>query len=155
MDRETWKATVHGVEKSQTQLSDQTTRNEPRSRGMKRQRAMVGFPGGTSSKEPPCQCKRHKRRGFDPWVRKTPWRRAWQPTPVFLPGESHGQRSLERYSPQGRKESDTAEATQCTCTKSDGIDHSFSNHSFENLINNKELRQYLEEAAESNEDFSV
>jgi len=34
------------------------------------------------------------KRGFDPWVRKIPWRRAWQPTPVFLPGESHGQRSL-------------------------------------------------------------
>ena len=38
---------------------------------------------------------------FDPWVRKIPWKRAWQPTPVFLPGESHGQRSLVGYSPQG------------------------------------------------------
>ena len=38
-----------------------------------------------------------KRRGFNPWVRKIPWRRAWQPTPVFLPGESHGQRSLAGY----------------------------------------------------------
>ena len=38
-----------------------------------------------------------------------PWRRAWQPTPVFLPGESHGQRSLAGYSPWGRKESDTTE----------------------------------------------
>ena len=46
------------------------------------------FPGGTSGKEPACQCRRGKRRGFDPWVRKIPWRRAWQPTPVFLPGES-------------------------------------------------------------------
>ena len=36
---------------------------------------------------------------FDPWVRKIPWRRAWQPTPVFFPGESHGQRSLDGYSP--------------------------------------------------------
>ena len=42
------------------------------------------------------QCRRP---GFDPWVGKIPWRRAWQPTPVFLPGESHGQRSLEGYSP--------------------------------------------------------
>ena len=41
-----------------------------------------------------------------------PWRRAWQPTPVFLPRESHGQRSLEGYSPWGRKESDTNEATE-------------------------------------------
>ena len=46
---------------------------------------------------------------FDPWVRKIPWRREWQPTPVFLPGESHGQRSLAGYSPWGRKESDTTE----------------------------------------------
>ena len=51
------------------------------------------FPGGASSKEPACQCRRHKRREFNPWVRKIPWRRAQQPTPVFLPGESHGQRS--------------------------------------------------------------
>ena len=65
-----------------------------------------GFPGGASGKEPACQCRRYKRRSFDPWVGKIPWRREWLPTPVFLPGESHGQRS---YSPWGRKESDTAE----------------------------------------------
>ena len=46
-------------------------------------------PGGASGKEPTCQCRRHKRHGFDPWVGKIPWRRAWQPTPVFLPGEAH------------------------------------------------------------------
>ena len=46
------------------------------------------------------------------WVGMIPWRRAWQPTPVFLPGESHGQRSLMGYSQQGRKESDTTEVTQ-------------------------------------------
>ena len=46
---------------------------------------------------------------FDPSVGKIPWRRAWQPTPVFLPGESHGQRSLVGYSPRGHKESDTTE----------------------------------------------
>ena len=39
-------------------------------------------------KELACQCRKHKKHGFDPWVRKIPWRRAWQPTPVFLPGES-------------------------------------------------------------------
>ena len=44
--------------------------------------------GGTTGKEPACQCRRHKWHRFDPWVRKTPWRRAWQPTPVLLPGES-------------------------------------------------------------------
>ena len=42
------------------------------------------------SKEPACQCRRHKRHSFGIWVGKIPWRRAWQPTPVFLPGESHG-----------------------------------------------------------------
>ena len=55
--------------------------------------------------------------GLIPGIRKIPWRRAWWPTPVFLPGESHGQRSLEGYSPQGCKESDTAEATEHTCTR--------------------------------------
>jgi len=44
-----------------------------------------------------------------PWVRKIPWRRKWQPTPVFLPGKSYGQRSLVGYNPQGHKESDTTE----------------------------------------------
>ena len=46
------------------------------------------------------------RPGFDPWVGKIPWRRKWQPTPILLPGESHGWRSLVSYSPWGRKESD-------------------------------------------------
>ena len=72
---------------------------------------MRGFPGGPSGKESAWQCRRHKRLGFSPWVGKIPWRRKWQPTPVFLPGESHGQRSLVGYSPWGRKESDTAEHT--------------------------------------------
>ena len=62
-------------------------------------------------KEPTCQCRRSKRRGFDPWVGKIPWRRKWQPTPVFLPGKSHGQRSLADYNPWGHKESDTTEVT--------------------------------------------
>ena len=50
--------------------------------------------GGTSGKEPTCQRRRHKRRGFDPWIGKIPWRRKGQPSPVFLPGESHGERNL-------------------------------------------------------------
>ena len=53
-----------------------------------------GFPGGTSGKEPTCQCRRHKRRKLDPWVGTIPWKRAWQPTPVYVPGEFHEQRSL-------------------------------------------------------------
>ena len=59
----------------------------------------LGFPGGTSGKEHTSQCRRQKRRGFNPWVGKIPWSRAWQPTLVFLPGESHGQRSLVGFSP--------------------------------------------------------
>ena len=55
------------------------------------------------------QCRWHKRGGFHPWVGKLPWRRAWEPTPVFLPGAFHGQRSLAGYCPWGRKESDTTE----------------------------------------------
>ena len=70
-----------------------------------------GFPGGASGKEPTCQSRRHKRLRFDPWVRKIPWRRAWQPTPVLLPGESQGQWSLVGYGPLGYKQLDTTEAT--------------------------------------------
>ena len=55
---------------------------------------VLGFSGNTNGKEPACQCKRNERCGFDPWVGKIPWRREWQPIPVFLPGESKGQRSL-------------------------------------------------------------
>ena len=54
----------------------------------------LGFPAGASGKEPAHQCRRPRRHRIDPWVWKIPWRRAWQPTPLFLPGESHGQRSL-------------------------------------------------------------
>ena len=66
----------------------------------------LGFPGGVSGKEPACQCKRHNRHRFDPWVGKIPLRRVWQSTPVFIPGESHGVRSLASYSPLGLKELD-------------------------------------------------
>ena len=59
-----------------------------------------GFPGGSVVMNLPDNAKRHR---FYPWVGKTSWRRKWQPTPVFLTGESHGQRSLAGYSPQGRK----------------------------------------------------
>ena len=68
----------------------------------------LDFPGGASGQEPACQCRRC---GFNPLVRKMPWRRAWQPTPVFLPGESNEQRSLVGYSPLGQKESDTTKVT--------------------------------------------
>ena len=70
-------------------------------------------PGGASDKEPACQCRKHRRPGFNPWVRKIPWRRKWQPTPVFLPGESHGQRSLVGYSPWGHKRVGHSWVTEC------------------------------------------
>ena len=57
-----------------------------------------------------------ERLGFDLWVRKISWRTAWQPTPVFLPGESHEQRSLAGYSLWGCKQSDTTEGTEHTHT---------------------------------------
>ena len=60
-----------------------------------------GFPGGSSGKEPTCQCRRHSRHIFDPWVGKIPQRRSWQPTPVFLPGQFRGQKSLVGYSSWG------------------------------------------------------
>ena len=54
-------------------------------------------------------CLRRGRPGFDPWAGQIPWRSKWQPIPVFLPGKSHGQRSLVGYSPRGRKELDPTE----------------------------------------------
>ena len=56
-----------------------------------------------SGKESVCQWRRRRRCGFSPWVRKIPWRRTWPPTPVFWPGESHGQRSLVGYSPWSQR----------------------------------------------------
>ena len=80
MDRGAWQATVHRVAQSQTRLKRLSTHI--------------------------CQCRR---RGLGPWLRNIPWRRKWQPTPVFMPGESHGQRSLAGYGPGGCKESDMTE----------------------------------------------
>ena len=65
---------------------------------------LLGLRRWLSGKESACQCRRC---GFYPWVRKIRWRRAWQPTPVSLPGKSHGQRSLVGHSPWGHKEMDT------------------------------------------------
>ena len=56
--------------------------------------------------------------GFDPWVWKIPWRRTWQPTPVFMPGKSHGPRSLVGYNPWNHKESDATERLLCVCVAS-------------------------------------
>ena len=64
--------------------------------------SILDFAGGSVSKESTCNagdCLQSRRPRFNPCVRKIPWRRKWQPTPVFLPGESHGERSLAGYSP--------------------------------------------------------
>ena len=65
-----------------------------------------GFLRNLVVKNPPAIQEMHRRCGFDPWVRKIPWRRKWQPTPVLLPEKFHGQRSLEGYSPWGCNKSD-------------------------------------------------
>ena len=85
-DRGAWWAAVSGVAQSRTQLKR--------------------FSSSSSSKGPACQCRRRKTCRFNPWVGKIPWRRKWRESvwAVFLPGESHGQRSLAGYGPQGCKE---------------------------------------------------
>ena len=68
---------------------------------------ILGFPCGASGKEPFYRSRRYRRCCLDSRVRKIPWKRMWQPTLVFFPGESHGQRSLAGYSPWDHKELDT------------------------------------------------
>ena len=93
-DREAWWAAVHGVAKSQTWLSDWKTTSSFRASLVVQQWRVC------------LQCRRCR---FNPWVRKIPWRRKWLPNPVFLPGKSHGQRSLAGYRPWCHKELDTTE----------------------------------------------
>ena len=66
----------------------------------------MGFPGSSDGKESACSAGDLE---FDPWVGKIPWRSKRLPTPVFLPGKSHGQTSLVGYSPRGHKELDMTE----------------------------------------------
>ena len=62
------------------------------------------LPGWLSGKEPTSQCRRYR---FDPWIGKILWKRKWQPAPVFLPGESNGQRNLVGYTVHGVAKSQT------------------------------------------------
>ena len=115
MDREAWHAAVHGVAKSRTWLSDWTELNV--SLGVYILIFLIdiwviyssGLPSGASGIESTCRFRRRKRLGCDPWVGKIPWRKAWQPTPVFLPGESHGQRNLVGYRPWDQQQLDMTE----------------------------------------------
>ena len=80
-------------------------------------RIVSGFPGGTSGKEPTANAGDLREAGLIPGLGRFPWRRAQQPTPVYLPGESHGQRSLVVYSPWSHKESDNNWATKYARTQ--------------------------------------
>ena len=131
MDRGAWPATVHGVTKSRhdwgantfTSLSNCLHHPDLASRftgslllsaghhiatvssGYKvMTKHCLGVPGGINGKESACQDRRLKRLGFHPKIGKRPWRRKWPPTPVLLPGEPQGQRSLAGYGPGGHRE---------------------------------------------------
>ena len=91
IDREAWRAAVHGVTKSRTRLSNWTEQKWGTKCDVASQVALV-------IKDPPANTG-EIRHGFHPWVREVPWRRAWQPIPLFLSGECHGQRSLVACSP--------------------------------------------------------
>ena len=128
MDGGAWWAAVHGVAKSRIRLSDFTFTFHFHT--LEREMAThsnvlawripgTGEPGGCrlwgrtelDMTEATCSSSSSNAGdpGFDPWVGKIPWRRKWQPTPVHLPGKSHGRRSLVGCSPWGHEESDTTE----------------------------------------------
>ena len=96
MNRGAWRTTVHGVAKSWTRLSDFTFSLS----FFLQIYLLIELPRWLCGKESACQCRRPR---FNPWVRKNLWRRKWQPSPVFLPGKSHGERSLVGYNLWGRK----------------------------------------------------
>ena len=73
----------------------------------------LDFPADSDGEGSACNAGRP---GFDPSVGKIPWKREWHPTPLFLPGEFHGQRRLAVHSPQDCKDPDTTEQLTCTHT---------------------------------------
>ena len=98
------------------------------------------LPRWPTGKESTCQCRRCRRRGFDPWAGKIPWRRKCQLTPIFLPGRSHGQSSLEGYSPWGGKESDMTERLS---TYAHTHTHTHTHTSSWNIVSNTENLDYI------------
>ena len=101
-------SSVHGILQAKILAWVAISRGSSRPRD---QTQVSTFHSDTLTSEPPGKhiCLQCGRPRFDPWVGKIPWRRKWQPMPVFLPRESHGWRSLVGYSPWGRKESDMTE----------------------------------------------
>ena len=96
--KESWSSNLH------------IRQNRPQNKDYKRQGRTLHNDQGINPKGRHNKCKYLcTQRRFDPWIGKIPWRRKWQPTPVLLPGKSHGQRSLVGYCPWGRKELDTTE----------------------------------------------
>ena len=75
----------------------------------------MGFSSDLAVKNPAPVIQETQETGFKPWVRNAPWKRKWQPTPVFLPGKSYAQRSLAGYSPGGLKELDMTSAHEPVC----------------------------------------
>ena len=97
-----WWAAVYGVAQSWTRLKRLSSSSSSKWLSLSLSWYNIGFPGGASGKESTYQHRSWVVRdavSMDPWVRKVPWRMPWQPSSVFLPGESHGQRSLVGYSP--------------------------------------------------------
>ena len=97
-----------------------------------------GFPSGSDSKECTCNVRTH----FDPWVGKIPWRREWLPSPVLLPGESHGQGSPAGYSQKGHIKLDTPEQLTyaykqrgwAACAQIPGLPDSFQGVAFKDDV---------------------
>ena len=99
-DKGAWWATIHRVAKSLTELKRLSAESVETLEDNDILWILCSFASSDANgKEPACNARDIIRCGFHPWVRKIPWRRTWQHTPVFLPGESHGQRSLVGYRP--------------------------------------------------------
>ena len=116
-------------------ISDETSRNIVITVYSKGKKICLKRRGSASGKEPTCQCRRHKRCGFNPWVGKIPWGRAWQPTPVSFPGESRGQRSLVGKCPSDQIRS-VAQSCQTLCDP--------MNHSTPGLLVHHQLPEFTE-----------
>ena len=101
---------------------------------------LVGCPRWLSGKRITCQCRRCRRRGFDPWGGKILWRRKYQPASVFLPGRSHGQRSLADYSPWDCKELDMTAQLSTHMTLWELFYPDLMLHKFESVIGRDQIK---------------